>query len=303
MGHPAGQSSHRLHLLGLAQALLQGAALPLRRLALRDVADGEHPQPALVQPELAHRDLDREGGTVGAAVARGRGPIAGGGGGRLHLGVEQVRVAQPAQLLALAGVEPLGGRVGVLDEPALRVHQQERVRGGLEDPAVQRLALPEPVDQLALRPLHAHLLGRVLHLEVQGLVVGDRLGDVVVGADLDRLDGGVEGGVAGDQDHLDVRLGGLEPAGHVQARPVAQVLVHQRHVDVPRLRGAGHGLAGRPGQDQGAPLALQEAAEHVQDHRLVVDDEQGCHVSLPKRTRGRWTRRGWRHRSGRRARA
>ncbi len=60
---------------------------------------------------------------------------------------------------------------------------------------------------------------------VEELLEAGRLLDVVEGAGLEPLDRGVDGAVAGEQDHLDHRVGGLDGLEHRDA-------VHARHPDV-----------------------------------------------------------------------
>jgi len=79
VGDPAREAPDRLHLLRLAQALLELVARGLGELALGDVAHRQHPQRPLAAVQRASGDLHGEREPVGAAVARRVGARAVGG--------------------------------------------------------------------------------------------------------------------------------------------------------------------------------------------------------------------------------
>ena len=134
------------------------------------------------------------------------------------------------------------------------------------------LVVHQPFGERALRAAELALLHRAPHLEAEGGEVGDGLGQVVEGADLHGLDGGLDAGVAGDEDDLQFRLHLLELAREREPGVGAEVLVHQRNGDV-----AGPGVLerfrGAVGGEDLAIRVVEKAAEHLHHDALVVHHE------------------------------
>ncbi len=132
---------------------------------------------------------------------------------------------------------------------------------------VQRLQLPVPTHQL-----EAHAPDAEKHLDPRDQLVGvERLGDVVVGADLQTHDH-VPGGILGGQhDHRDVPplLVGLQAAAHL-------VPVHPRHHHVQQdqvdgmLRDAAERLVARMADHRGETTRLEQDLDHARDPDLVL---------------------------------
>ncbi len=101
----------------------------------------------------------------------------------------------------------------------------------------------------------------------------ERLAQIVGGAELDRLDRGLDRRVAGHQDRLAARIDVADGAQHVEAADVRHPQIDHDQIGAPRLQqrdgvaavGAGVSVVA------GAP---REAAHHLQDPLLVVDDHQ-----------------------------
>ena len=266
MGHAAGQPADRLHLLGLAELLLQ-------LLPLRDVP--EHGQarhrPAVLE-HAGHLGLREDVGAVPAndlglegprGIPAGPGLVHAGLQGGRSLRSEQRERGAPAQLfLVVAGdLEPPW--VAEHQVP-LGVEQEHRVGDVLGHEAISLLRLEERLGE----PLLAEgLLDRreeVAHLE--------RLDQVRERQVVDGLDGGPERGVPGDED--DLHGGGQSPGGaqHVDAGHVGQADVHDGGLD----RARGHDVETHPaprGQLDHVPLALQHVAQGLGHPRIVVDDQ------------------------------
>src|SRR5438128_983418 len=132
------------------------------------------------------------------------------------------------------------------------------------------------------------------------IVVRERLLDVVESALVHRLDGGLERGLRGHEDHR--RLGVLVPdrGQNVRARDTGHLDVGEDDVGRRRLQLLQAGLAALRGGHVEA-FALEENPEHIQDPHLVVDHKNRWLVShaplldiaagtlRPQRTAGNWT--------------
>ena len=127
------------------------------------------------------------------------------------------------QLLAGAGLaedQHRGRRRrGLLEHLIERAHR----RAVADDPAEAAAIVQLPAQRLVLALLLVDL-GEPLEQALQ-LVRIERLGQVVLGAGLDRLDGGVDGALRGQQDHLDVVDLGLQRLQQLDA-------AHPRHDQV-----------------------------------------------------------------------
>ena len=122
------------------------------------------------------------------------------------------------------------------------------------------------------------------------LLEAERLGDVVVAAQREAADL-VLGGVArGEEDDRDLRAAGAEPACDLEALHVGQHDVEHHQLRLERRCGGERLPARRGGLDLEA-LEAQRHREHVEDVRLVVDDEDAvrCRASLTHCRRKPWS--------------
>ncbi len=115
-------------------------------------------------------------------------------------------------------------------------------------------------------------LAGVAH-ERSKLVVVEVLGDVVVGAVLHRLHGGLDLVDGRDHDDLDQAVVFLDDPQHLEAADAGQPDVEQHEVDVFAVQdGEGRFAARDP---QHAELALENGRQGVPHPLIVVDDEHG----------------------------
>ena len=94
-------------------------------------------------------------------------------------------------------------RVGVRDH--LDLFEEPLHPRRLADEMAERAHLLQLTAKLEDLLLHHLLVFDGLEDDLQARQV-DRLGDVILGADFERLDGGVDRGVAGEDDHRDVGI-------------------------------------------------------------------------------------------------
>jgi hypothetical protein len=114
------------------------------------------------------------------------------------------------------------------------------------------------------------------------LIARNRLDQVVEGAALHRLDGRLRRPVGGDEDHRALGVEGVDVAEDVEAGAVGQLQVEDDHVG-PVLGQAGQPLGRGARRQHLCPLGLEDAAEGVEDGRLIVDDQKRRHGS-PRRS-------------------
>ena len=114
---------------------------------------------------------------------------------------------------------------------------------------------------------------RALH-HMQQPVGLERLFDEVVGALLDRGDGGLDGAVAGDHHHRQVGLLALDHVEHLDAVQLGALQPDVEHHQL-RPAGADRGQRGFAiARDAGGiALVVQDARDQVADVFLVVDDQ------------------------------
>ena len=109
----------------------------------------------------------------------------------------------------------------------------------------------------------------------------ERLGDVVVGAELQRLDDARLVGSAGKDDDRRLAAGGAPAAQEVVAGDVRQAEIEQDEVGVAGDGGFGGAAVGR--LDDLVALRAEAGAQQPADRRLVVDDEDadrgGAHAA------------------------
>ena len=131
-----------------------------------------------------------------------------------------------------------------------------------------RLQLLSQVEVLVAQPL---ALEGVADDEAD-FVQLERLGDVVVGAQLHRLDRGLRGGDGGDDDHGHVRGDLLGRAQHLQPVHLGHAQVGDDGVRGVATEGLDGSLAARGGEDVIAFL-LEGDGEEVPHALLIIDHE------------------------------
>ena len=89
--------------------------------------------------------------------------------------------------------------------------------------------------------LHLLLVFDRLQNDLQARQI-DRLGDVILGADLESLHRGIDSGVSGENDHRDVGIGFLDLVQQIDARAVGQLEVDDCHVGNELRNGGPPGL-------------------------------------------------------------
>ena len=163
-------------------------------------------------------------------------------------------------------------------------HRRRELRHPLDqiDDVADLLAGPD--QELALALLgdlgaeRDHLPVQILPLagvadERSELVVVEVLGDVVVGAVLHRLHGGLDLVDRRDHDALDEAVVLLDDPQHVEAADARQPHVQQEQVDVLVLQQAQRRLAARHAQDLVVPL--QDRGQRIAHALIVVADQDG----------------------------
>jgi hypothetical protein len=108
----------------------------------------------------------------------------------------------------------------------------------------------------------------------QDVVHVERLGQVVVGAPLERLDGGPELAHRGGDDHDGRRVGRLDARQHVDAGLAGHALVEHDQIDLARFQDV-EGLRAVGGFEHVAGL-FEDGAHRGSHAFLVVDDEDGA---------------------------
>ena len=121
-------------------------------------------------------------------------------------------------------------------------------------------------------PVQVRALGGVAHERQHGVVL-EVLGDVVVGAELHRPDGGLDLVDGRDHDDLDQALRLLDLPQHLEAADARHPDVEQHHVHVLAVEDGQPALARRRAQH--AVLAAQDRRQRVA-HPLVVVDDEDC---------------------------
>jgi len=103
----------------------------------------------------------------------------------------------------------------------------------------------------------------------------ERLGDVVVAAELHRLDGRLHPAVGGHHDDQRLRIAAADLAQQVDAAlpRLLQVLIEEHQVDRPPLHDLEAGRA-RPRRVDGGLLVLERLSQRDADRLLVVHDQQ-----------------------------
>jgi hypothetical protein len=189
---------------------------------------------------------------------------------------------------------PVVQRIGdqLLAGPALAPDQHGHVRvgdplDGLEHPPhglARADHLLEPVGALHLLEQPAVIAAQqrglhgAAHDDAQ-LVVVEGFGQVVGGAELHRLDGGLLRPVRGDHHHGDVRVDGAGPLEHLHAAGPLHAEIGDHDVEVPRLDAA-HRFVARRGRLDLVALLREEPAQRYENGLLVVDDEDASrHVA------------------------
>jgi hypothetical protein len=280
---PGGAHGHDLPLLeGAEQLDLEGGRHLADLVQEEGAAAGGH-QEAVLVPDGAGEGSLHVAEELGLQQALGEGAAVDGDEGAVGAVGEAVDVAGQDLLAgaALAGDEDggVGGGDGL----------------GEADDLEEGAVLPDgPALARGVAALDLLLEGHVLVLELAGLggaaaegdevVVGEGFLEVVEGAAVDGLDGGLEGGLGGHEDDGDLGVpipdGGQDvhagDAGHADVgdddvrRPSSQrlqglfPLVRDRHLE---------------------PLAAEEDLQGVEDGGLVVDDQDSLWLMAPSRRR------------------
>ena len=224
------------------------------------------------------------------------------GGGAGVAGQLDDDVADVAAVLDdVAGVLLDEGEIGLIDDGLGEAHDAEQGAGDLVGDAggqgadagellrldelrLQLLRLVQGLLQLGVLLLEVREQLPVLERHpplVEGLAdlladvedVVERLEDIVERVELHRRDGGLDGGVAGDDDDLRERIALFGDAQQLHPRQVREVLVGEQDIAALLFEdAAGLLAAARRGDPVG--LLLKDGAEDLKDDRLVVDDEQ-----------------------------
>src|SRR5205807_6654960 len=150
------------------------------------------------------------------------------------------------------------------DQAPLQVEEEDRVGDVLRDEPVPLFRLPEgPGEPLLLERLveRRHQLAHV-----------ERLGEVPKGRAVDRLHGGGEGGVTGDENHLGLGGRRLDRLEEVEPRGVGKLQIDDGGLDRTRGQGfeAGAAAVGRP---HNMALELQDVPERLARSRVVINNE------------------------------
>jgi hypothetical protein len=113
--------------------------------------------------------------------------------------------------------------------------------------------------------------------QVEDLVGSTGLGDVVVGAALDGVDGGGDGALAGDDDDLDLGGGLLDVIEELEAAHAGEGQIGEDDVELALVE-LGDGLDRVVGRDHRVALGRQPHAQGFARARIVVDDEDASRV-------------------------
>src|SRR5436190_2343357 len=268
LGHAARQPTDRVGLLAGPGPLLQ-LAPRVALLALGHVAHRLHAQGPALLLELGERHLGDELRAVPAAMAladRDRARRA------LRRAAAEIVRRGPQDLLGRVAVQLHRGLVGLRHQARGVVVENDGFGGGVDQPPVAHLAFHQALEERAARAPELALLHRALHLEAERREIGDWFGQVVERPDLHRLDGRLHARIAGNEDDLDLRLHQLELPREIQAGVGAEVLVHQRDLDLGAagvLHGAGGGVRG----DDLAVGIVEQAGQDLDHDPLVVDQQ------------------------------
>src|ERR1017187_2334330 len=113
------------------------------------------------------------------------------------------------------------------------------------------------------------------------LVVGPRLGDVIVSAPLEGRARHIDRSVGGDQDYGKLRVAQTDLAQHVQAVAIRQAHIEKHQIERPVVELLQARLTGL-GQRDRKFFRRQEGLESLADLEFVIDDENGSsrHVRL-----------------------
>ena len=161
----------------------------------------------------------------------------------------------------------LGVRRQPLDEAEHLLHHRAAAEHAAEFELARHLAL-ERHDLRAALELRADVLEHLPEtIEVE------RLGEVLPRAELDRLDGAVDGRVGGHQDHFAARHGRADLPQQIEPVDVGHPQIDHRQVGGLAQQRAHRVGAARAGDDV-EPDARRQPLDDLQHRHFVVDDEQ-----------------------------
>ncbi len=179
----------------------------------------------------------------------------------------------------LAGSLPeqmAAGPVDVDDPFGLRVGDEDRIRGLLEDRPHLDFAVGEGFERLVALHKQVMVLHRPVH-RPDHLVIGKRLGEVVVNPFSESVNRGFHRSVAGDENDHRPRPFGLNSVDDFKP-------VHVRHDNIQddhRVAHTGHPVQGRPATGYGiADIAvpMQHRFQIVQNQLLIIDDQDAWRI-------------------------
>ena len=142
----------------------------------------------------------------------------------------------------------------------------------------EALLRPQLLPQQAVLGGELEVVGHALQLQAQFVEV-ERFGDVVVGAKLHGLDGGLHRGKAGHHDGDRFRPPLLDLAQDLQTIAARQSQVEQNHIDVRRIQNAA-GLIPRFRQLRAEAQRTSHVTAAFPYRSLIFHDQQVQQVSL-----------------------
>ena len=153
-------------------------------------------------------------------------------------------------------------------------HAEDALDGvAFADDALEAILLAQFLAQKSILAEQRLALERVAH-DLFQMIVGERLGDVIVGALMQRLDRGFDARVGGDDDahHLGVEL--AHPAQQIESAAAAgEVEVQDREIDFFLLEDSQRDFSGRRFHDFVA-FAARELHDDRTHQRLVFDHQE-----------------------------
>ena len=180
------------------------------------------------------------------------------------------------------------GRGDAVNQVAHLLH-----RRALADDAARLVPRAELFLERLMVALQGHVLQQPLDPQ-QDVVEKERLGQVVVRAELDRLDGRLDIAVGADHDEMHLRGGLAAFPQEVESAHVGEPQIADREVEIPLLE-LEQGLGGGAAAADRVALLGEDLAEHVAERRFVVNDQnlRLSHRSLLRVRGAVWRPRTW----------